>query len=164
MTIERPGDVFAPGADMAEARRRADTADKLSNRRDGLRWRPAIYEILVDNRRRDPKAPVLLKTRVYDSEVVTEWRHHPSPIPTCYHVFEVGKDDAERTFGVERGADALSYHAKLEGAIRERRKVSREICRRRRSGALLGDLLRDFTAEQIVEARGVLRTARDLGV
>lgn len=119
MTIERPGDVCAPKTrGMVEARERAAIAGKLGNRRDGLRWRPMSYEILVDNRRRDSGAPVLLKTRVYRSEVVTEWRRHESGY--AYHVFEVGRDETEQTFGVEQVVNALLYHAELEGAIKRR--------------------------------------------
>ena len=181
MTIERPGDVCAPGADMTEARRRAAVADKLGSRRDGLRWRPISYEVLVDNRKQGPGRPesaevvagitaadgVLLKTSVYGSIVVTEWRHHPHPTPTCYHVFELDRfDDTEQTFAVEQGADAdaLSYHAELESAIRERRRVSREIRRRRRNGHVLGELLREYSAAEVVEALGVLQVADALGV
>lgn len=51
LKIERPGDVFAPKpGGLAEARQRADTADELASRRDGLRWRPESREVLVDNR------------------------------------------------------------------------------------------------------------------
>lgn len=119
--IEMPGDVFAPGADMAEAKRRADTADEMSGRPCGQRWRPTSDRVvLVDNRLRDPEAPVLLKTSVFGSDIVTEWRQHSSLDTACYHVFDVDRFESERTFELDQVAAALTYHAELEAAARRR--------------------------------------------
>lgn len=127
-SLQMPGDTFNPA--FGTARERADMADELSDRPFGKRWRPVSgREVLVDNRRSDPKAPVLLKTSIFGSEIVTEWiAHHAGP--SAYRVFEVDRmDETERHFAIEQVADALKYHALLEAAARRREHQRRRKAR-----------------------------------